>query len=201
MEKYIELEVLGFSFNQSKSGTYGLVLGEVGGPRRLVIVVGIPEAQSIAFKLQGTDPPRPLTHDLFQSTLDAFDIFLNRIIIYKFEGDVFHSRLYMQQGMIDKEIDSRTSDAIALSVRLNTPIFTTEEIMKKMSVVFDETKKTSNEKEGGDENFEDYLNDKKFSKLSLNKLQKLLKEAIEKENYEKASILRDEINLRKEKDE
>ncbi|MDR2950091.1 MAG: bifunctional nuclease family protein [Prevotella sp.] len=193
MEDKIRLSVLGFSFNQTQSGTYGLVLAEEDGLRRLMIIVGTPEAQSIAFKLQGSIPPRPLTHDLFQSLLSQLSISLLEINIYKYENGVFFSRMVFRQANKTVEIESRTSDAIAIALRTKAPIFTSEFIMQSQAVVFDENVTPENLHEDEKDNLAlDY------SLLNKDELETLLKDAIDGEDYELASLLRDELMRKKD---
>lgn len=193
MEDKIKLSVLGFSFNQSQSGTYGLVLAEEDGLRRLMIVVGTPEAQSIAFKLQGSTPPRPLTHDLFQSLLAQFGITLLEVNIYKYDDGVFYSKLQLRQGSYLTELESRTSDAVAIALRTKAPIYTSEEIMQAQAVVFDENSTPENYQEDD----KDFLA-LDYSLLNEEELESLLKEAIDGEDYELASLIRDEIMKKKD---
>ncbi|OJU55820.1 MAG: hypothetical protein BGN96_15355, partial [Bacteroidales bacterium 45-6] len=134
----VTLKVLGFSFNQTQTGTYGLVLSEELGRRRLMIIVGTPEAQSIAFELQHSVPPRPLTHDLFRTFINKFKISLTEALIYKYENGVFFSQLTFEQNGNIIQIESRTSDAVAIALRTHSPIYTTEQIMQELAIVFDE---------------------------------------------------------------
>lgn len=191
MDEKIRLSVLGFSFNQVKSGAYGLVLAEEYGLRRLMIIVGTAEAQAIAFKLQGTVPPRPLTHDLFQTLLLNFGIYLLEVNIYKFEDGVFFSRMVFKQGADIINIESRTSDAINIALRTKSPIYTTELIMKTMAIV----------PEDDDESHKDEPNklSQDYSLLSKEELEVLLKDAIDGEDYELASLIRDELAKKKNK--
>lgn len=191
MDNKVKLTVLGFSFNQTQSGTYGLVLSEEGGLRRLMIVVGAPEAQSIAFRLQNLTPPRPLTHDLFQPILSAFYIELQEVIIHEFLDGVFHSKLILKQADHVVEIDSRTSDAIAIAIRANAPIYTTGKIMQELAVVIDESfLEEKTDKEVVKDRPYDY------STQSTEDLKSQLQDAIQREDYELASVLRDEITKR-----
>lgn len=193
MENKIKLSVLGFSFNQSQSGTYGLVLAEEDGLRRLMIVIGTPEAQSIAFKLQGSIPPRPLTHDLFQTLLAQLGILLLEVNIYKYEDGVFFSKMILRQGTEIIEIESRTSDAIAIALRTKSPVYTSEIIMQEQAVVFDDNTSEDNASENEKDNLAlDY------SLLNEEELESLLKDAIEGEDYELASLLRDELLKKKD---
>ena len=188
MDNKIKLKVLGFSLNQTQSGIYGLFLAEENGLRRLMVVVGAPEAQSIAFNLQNLKPPRPLTHDLLKSILDDFAITLLEVEIYKFEEGIFFSKLVLKQGSEITLVDSRTSDAIAVALRTNAPIYTSEEIMQKYAVVQDESNNLSHKNE--DEDDKATIN---YSLLDLDELEAMLDDAIDRENYELASILRDEL--------
>ena len=193
MENKIKLSVLGFSFNQSQSGTYGLVLAEEDGLRRLMIVIGTPEAQSIAFKLQGSIPPRPLTHDLFQTLLAQLGILLLEVNIYKYEDGVFFSKMILRQGTEIIEIESRTSDAIAIALRTKSPVYTSEIIMQEQAVVFDDNTSEDNASENEKDNLAlDY------SLLNEEELESLLKDAIDGEDYELAALLRDELLKKKD---
>jgi bifunctional DNase/RNase len=194
-EKKIKLTVLGFSFNQTQSGTYGLVLGEDDGLRRLMIVVGAPEAQSIAFKLQNTEPPRPLTHDLFYSLMTRLNIHLLEVFIHKYDNGIFYSLIVFKQGNEIISIDSRTSDAIAIALRANANIYTTEKIMQTLSVVF------SNSGEGGDNNHIVPANESTddtdaYALLDKDELVSKLQDAISHEDYELAAILKKELDKR-----
>lgn len=186
MEDKVKLSVLGFSFNQTRTGTYGLVLAEEDGVRRLMVVVGTPEAQSIAFRLQGAEPPRPLTHDLMQALLNTFDIRLLEIDIYKYEDGVFFSKLLLKRKDRLVEIESRTSDAVAIALRTKSPIYTSEAIMKELGIILDD--KSTDEISNDDLEF-----DMDYSLLELDELESMLKDAIDGEDYELASMLRDEL--------
>lgn len=194
----VRLIVLGFSFNQAQSATYGLVLSEEVGLRRLMVVVGAPEAQSIAFRLQNVVPPRPLTHDLFKPILDSFFIELQEIVIHKFSEGVFHSKLILKQGEYIVEVDSRTSDAVALALRNDAPIYTTEEIMQELAVLIDDSVLEDDRR---DETEESVTTIKDFSLLNTEQLQDMLTDAVKEEDYELASLLRDEIGRKKQSGE
>ena len=137
MEK-VELEIGGISYSYSQSGAYTLILSESGGKRKLPIIIGQFEAQSIAVEMEKMKPARPLTHDLFRSLSLSFNIKLNEVIINKFEEGVFHSILIFEKENQIHTIDSRTSDAVALAIRFNCPIYTSEEILNEVGVIFDE---------------------------------------------------------------
>jgi len=202
----IRLNVLGISYSQTQSGAYALVLNEEGGERRIPIIIGGFEAQSIAIQLEGLKPPRPLTHDLFKNYSDAFKIKLKEINIYKLEEGVFYSNLICERDGKEIEIDARTSDAIALALRFECPIYTTEEILTKSGIIveinFDQEKGDKGKKEKkGQPSTHDPKKGKitQYSDFSLADLEDMLDEAIKAENYEKASLIRDEINKREGK--
>ncbi len=196
--KKIKLSILGLSYSQTQSGAYALVLAEEDGERRIPIIIGGVEAQSIAIKLEGLEPPRPLTHDLFLSFAKSFSIELKEVLIYRLEEGIFFSELVCQKGDEIIRIDSRTSDAVAIALRFNAPIYIDEAIMKKAGIVlyFDDKKK-----EEPGEKKEDIKSSKtskadEFSAKSMEELSNLLHDAIESENYEVASKIRDEIQRR-----
>lgn len=189
--------------SQVQSGAYALVLSEENGVRRIPIIVGTAEAQSIAIALEQIVPPRPLTHDLFARLMQTLDIKLLEVFIYKFEEGVFFSELVVGGENKIFRIDSRTSDAIAIALRMNCDIYTTEAIIRECGVVLeDDTEKKEAPVEGKDEQLEpsDIKNEDELKKwLSLipdQELQKRLEEAIASENYEFAKIYRDEQDRR-----
>jgi len=192
----IKLSILGISFSQVQAGAYALIFSEEKGIRRLPIVIGTPEAQSIAIVMEGITPPRPLTHDLICSIWKEVHIVLKEVVIYKFEEGAFFSELLIEQNGTEYRIDSRTSDAVALAIRTHSPIYTTEEIMRNMAVVFDEhaVQPTGNQLQERSEKSEEEL-----AGLRLDTLKEQLKEAVSEENYELATRLRDEINRRESK--
>lgn len=193
MDAKVRLSVLGFSFNQTQSGAYGLVLAEEDGVRRLMIVVGAPEAQSIAFNLQGSVPPRPLTHDLFKSLCVELGIVLREVEIYKYEDGVFFSKMIFVQGDKTVQIESRTSDAVGIALRTKSPVYTTELIMQEQAVVFEDNVIQENPVEDEKDNLAlDY------SLLNQDELESLLKDAIAGEDYELASLIRDELRKKQE---
>jgi hypothetical protein len=191
----IKLEIIGMSYSQSQSGAYALILGEIDGRRRLPIIIGGFEAQSIAIELEKIKTPRPLTHDLFKSMATSFNITITEVIINKFSEGVFYAILVCNDGTNELEIDSRTSDAIALALRFHCPIYTFENIMASAGIMIDEEaekaaapRETVTQTKGGETTFANY---------SLSELQQMLQTAIENEEYEKASQIRDELNKRK----
>jgi uncharacterized protein len=187
----VKLNVLGLSVSQTQTGAYALVLSEEKGDRRIPIIIGPVEAQAIAIQLEGLRPPRPLTHDLFRNVAVAFQIDLIEVLIYKLEEGIFFSELICEQNGSRVAIDSRTSDAVALALRFQCPIYTSEEILRKAGIVIemaDQAEELVSEEEGSDETG--------YSYYSVSELDMLLKKAIENENYEQASEIRDEITRR-----
>ena len=193
MEK-TKLKILGITFNQVQAGAYALILAEEKGNRRIPIIIGTPEAQSIAIFLENLRPPRPLTHDLFISFLQLMKINIKEININKYEDGIFHSEIIFNDGMKDLLLNSRTSDAIALALRANAPIFISNDILKEVSIEFDEDEDFNEISEQYDQKQIISLNN-----LSPEKLQQLLSEAITTEDYEKASYIRDIIKEKKKR--
>jgi uncharacterized protein len=191
----VKLNVLGLSISQTQTGAYALVLSEENGDRRIPIIIGPVEAQSIAIQLEGLHPPRPLTHDLFKNIANAFGIDLVEVVIYKLEEGIFYSELICEQDGNRVAVDSRTSDAVALALRFRCPIYTSEEILKKAGIVIEVTDRNSND--AGRE--EPVDNGDPYSYNTIEDLDQMLKDAVKDENYELASELRDEITRRKEK--
>lgn len=195
----VKLNVLGISYSQTQSGAYALILTEENGERRIPIIVGGFEAQSIAIELEGLKPPRPLTHDLFLHFARAYSVTIREVVIYKLEEGVFYAQLSCDNGMEKVTLDARTSDAIALALRFKCPIYTTEEIIAKAGIVLDF------EKEKGSADVDPVKQQppkttrstSEFVNRSVEELEKLLQEAVNNEDYERASLIRDEINKRK----
>jgi uncharacterized protein len=194
----IRLNVLGISYSQTQSGAYALVLSEENGQRRVPIIVGGFEAQAIAIQLEGLKPPRPLTHDLFVNFALSFKINLIEVNIYKLEEGVFFSKLICDNGQTRISIDARTSDAIALALRFKCPIYTTEDILTRAGIVIDFENEARGKKTEPDEIKTEVpvAENDELKDLDIEELKDLLEEAISKENYERASIIRDEINRR-----
>lgn len=193
----IKLNVLGLSVSQTQTGAYALVLAEDNGDRRIPIIIGPVEAQSIAIQLEGLHPPRPLTHDLFKNIAHAFQIELIEVIIYKLEEGIFFSELICEQNGTHIAIDSRTSDAVALALRFKCPIYTSEEILSKAGIVI-EVSENFDEDSLTDEVDENDSRKNKYELYSVKELEQLLQEAIQDEKYEVASEIRDELSRRKE---
>lgn len=193
----IRLEVLGISYSHTQSGAYALVLGEVDGKRRLPIIIGNFEAQSIAIELEKMKPSRPLTHDLFKNFADTFHIEITEVIIYRFVEGIFYSKLICNDGIKTVEIDARTSDAVALAVRYKCPIFTFENILSSAGIILDETQENQDEQEiSSTEETEASQPISEFSQYTLEELEEMLTNAIDEEHYERASKIRDEIKNR-----
>ena len=197
--KKIELRIVALSHSVSQSNNYAVVLGEMVGLRRIPIVIGSFEAQAIAVAMEKMTPNRPLTHDLFKQTLEAFKVEIKEIIINNLLDGIFYARLICEREGEIIELDSRTSDAIALAVRFQCPIFTYEFIIDTAGVELDESTQTDIEEESDDEMEENPGKDKQssLSTYSLESLQNMLLQVLEEENYEKAATIRDEIDKRK----
>jgi len=195
----IELKIVGLSYSQTQSGAYALVLSEKDGSRRLPIIIGGFEAQSIAIELENMKPSRPLTHDLFKAFADAYNVKVKEIIIYNLVEGVFYSKIVCSNGKEDIEIDARTSDSIAIGLRASAPVFTYEHILSSAGIQLD-----------GDELLEDpatipestdkadEVDDKQIH--TFEELDIMLQKAIDNEEYENASKIRDEINKRKSRE-
>ncbi|WP_309607869.1 bifunctional nuclease family protein [Flavobacterium sp.] len=202
----VKLTIKGISYSQTQNGAYALILNEVDGDRKLPIVIGAFEAQSIAIALEKEiKPPRPLTHDLFKNFADRFDIVIKQIIIHKLVDGVFYSSMICERDKIEEIIDARTSDAIALALRFNAPIFTYKNILEKAGIFL----KTNPENENKSSILDDVLsspenfgmeetNDSKssYTQQSLSELHEMLESAVNDEDYEKAAKIRDEISKR-----
>lgn len=199
----IRLNIKGLSYSQTQSGAYALVLGEEKGERRLPIIIGGFEAQSIAVALENeVNPPRPLTHDLFKNFADTFNITVKEVVIHKLQDGVFFSILVCEKDGKDVILDARTSDAVALAIRFESPIFTYKEILDKAGVILkenqDESKTQSKEITVSSEDKKPSESPKTgdLSKTSLEDLHKLMGQAVLDENYELAAHIRDEIDKR-----
>lgn len=202
----VRLNIKGISYSQTQNGAYALILNEIDGDRKLPIVIGAFEAQSIAIALEKEiKPPRPLTHDLFRNFADRFDITIKQVIIHKLVDGVFYSSLICERDKIEEIIDARTSDAIALALRFDAPIFTYKNILDKAGIYL----KVESKKQKDDQNQNSILMDEllendldtdipkeNYSAKTLEELHNLLDEAVNNEDYEKAAHIRDEISKR-----
>ncbi len=186
MEK-VQVDILGLSTSPSSAGAYALILKETNGKRKLPIIIGAFEAQSIALELEGMKPPRPLTHDLMRNIIDLFAVSLNEVCINELRDGTFYAKLTIEGLSETQEVDSRPSDAISLAVRYGAPIYVGEEVLNEAGIVSedeDETEETLTKEEA---------TPVKKPATKIEQLQTLLKAAIEKEDYEKAAKLRDDI--------
>jgi uncharacterized protein len=202
--KKVRLEIVGLSYSQTQSGAYALVLGESAGTRRLPIIIGGFEAQAIAIELEKMSPSRPLTHDLFKAFAETFKIKVSEVLIYNLVEGIFYAKLLCNNGSHDVEIDARTSDAIALAVRFNCPIYTHEFILKSAGIVLDdESAATPPAIEAEGDTKKELLEEAvvssgdTFNEKSTEELKNMLKTALDEEQYEMASKIRDELNQRK----
>ena len=203
----VRLNIKGISYSQTQSGAYALILSEVDGKRKLPIVIGAFEAQSIAIALEKEiQPPRPLTHDLFKNFSDRFDIVVKQVIIHKLVDGVFYASLICERDKIEEVIDARTSDAIALSLRFSAPIFTYKNILEKAGIIL----KNDHEKVESDASTKESLlfddleleaeetetEKDSHQHRSIDQLRELLTKAVGNEDYETAAKIRDEISKR-----
>ena len=202
----VRLNIKGISYSQTQNGAYALILNEVDGDRKLPIVIGAFEAQSIAIALEKEiKPPRPLTHDLFKNFADRFDIVVKQVIIHKLVDGVFYSSLICERDKIEEIIDARTSDAIALALRFQAPIFTYKNILDKAGIYLKVDPKDE-DNEDDDVLVNEIINEEleletssskdELQSKSIEELHKLLDEAVNNEDYEKAAKIRDEISKR-----
>lgn len=200
----VRLNIKGISYSQTQNGAYALILNEVDGDRKLPIVIGAFEAQSIAIALEKEiRPPRPLTHDLFKNFADRFDIIVKQVIIHKLVDGVFYSSLICERDKIEEIIDARTSDAIALALRFNAPIFTYKNILDKAGIYLKVNPKQEDEASEDSILVDDLVAEKvetqsqeNYKNKTLEELHNLLDEAVANEDYEKAAKIRDEISKR-----
>ena len=203
----VKLTIKGISYSQTQNGAYALILNEVDGDRKLPIVIGAFEAQSIAIALEKEiKPPRPLTHDLFKNFADRFDIVVKQVIIHKLVDGVFYSSIICERDKIEEIIDARTSDAIALALRFAAPIFTYKNILDKAGIYLkanpleaDSDEHATDEVLTNPETFgmeETNQSGGAYTKHSLSELHEMLESAVENEDYEKAAKIRDEISKR-----
>ncbi len=206
--KKIELEILGLSSSQSQSGSFALVLGEKDGSRRLPIIIGMFEAQSIAIQIEKINPTRPLTHDLFKAFAQQMEVDVQEIMISDLKEGVFFSRIVCSDGEKEFELDARPSDAIAIGLRFGVPIYTVESVLSEAGIILSDME----EEEGNDEETDEIPTSSPASSsasssasgktnvksATVEELNTMLNEALEKEDYEKAAKIRDELNKREE---
>lgn len=213
-EKRVKLHVMGISFNQIHNEAYALILAQDNGPYRLPVVIGTTEAQSIAATLQGITPPRPMTHDLFVSFAHAFGVVLRYVFIYKFESGIFSSEVVFSDGEREISLDARTSDAVAIAVRTDAPIFTTPEILKEVGFIMKEDPSVGEDGEESDEDdddddFSSLIDDinsvederrltPKLENMAVSELENMLEKLISEENYEEAAKISEIIRRKKD---
>lgn len=203
----VKLSIKGISYSQTQNGAYALILNEVDGDKKLPIVIGAFEAQSIAIALEKEiKPPRPLTHDLFKNFAERFDITVKQVIIHKLVDGVFYSSIICERDKIEEIIDARTSDAIALALRFNSPIFTYKNILDKAGIFLNNTNELNKDENDLDtilsnpdtfgQEIESNQSESTYTSKTIQELNELLAEAVENEDYEKAAKIRDEISKR-----
>ncbi|MCH2215275.1 MAG: bifunctional nuclease family protein [Flavobacteriales bacterium] len=198
----IELSVVGLSYSQTQTGAYALILKEKSGNRRLPIIIGGAEAQAIAIPLEKMTPSRPLTHDLFKTFLDNFEIQVSEVIIHNLVEGIFFAKIICMKDGKEVELDARSSDAVALALRCDVPVYTHDFILGSAGIIIDEN--DEEEKTSALEAPEEIRIDSSSKQLpsdtkSIADLERQLQKALEKEDYEKASKIRDEINRRSKK--
>ena len=195
MDDRVKLKVMGITYSQIQNGAYALVLAEENGDRRIPIIIGTAEAQSIAIRLEHLTPPRPMTHDLFASFAQGFGIRLREVFVYHYEDGVFSSELLFDDGTRQIRIDSRTSDAIAIAIALRTqsPIYTTEKIINEAGIIFQEEPKEKKKEETKT------VKRKHLNDYSTKELKERLEEAVRMEAYEKAALIQQELKKREQK--
>jgi len=199
----IELEIIGLSYSQTQTGAYALVLGEKQKTkRRLPIIIGGFEAQAIAIELEDMTPSRPLTHDLFKSFADSYEITIKEIVIYNLVEGIFYAKIISEKEGKEIEIDTRTSDAIALAVRFKCPIYTYESILASAGIILEEGENPDDELSKQIDDIEDELENIEdpaslsYKDLTLDELNQRLQDAIDSENYEEASKIKQELDRR-----
>lgn len=193
MDDRVKLKVMGITYSQIQNGAYALVLAEENGDRRIPIIIGTAEAQSIAIRLEHLTPPRPMTHDLFASFAQGFGIRLREVFVYHYEDGVFSSELLFDDGTRQIRIDSRTSDAIAIALRTQSPIYTTEKIINEAGIIFQEEPKEKKKEETKT------VKRKHLNDYSTKELKERLEEAVRTEAYEKAALIQQELKKREQK--
>ncbi|MGN0002336.1 MAG: bifunctional nuclease domain-containing protein [Sphingobacterium composti] len=207
--KKLKLDIVGLSYSQTQSGAYALVLGEINGNRRLPIIIGSFEAQAIAVEIEKMTPSRPLTHDLFKSFADTFEITIDEVLIYNLVDGIFFAKLICSLGSQTHEIDARTSDAVALAVRFECPIYTYDFIMSAAGIVIESndfaflenmSSASTSDKVTPTPSKQEFQQPKEvspYASLTMEQLEKTLEKAIANEQYEVAAKIRDEMEKRK----
>ena len=206
--KKIQLEILGLSSSQSQSGSFALILGEKGGNRRLPIIIGMFEAQSIAIQIEKISPNRPLTHDLFKSFAEHVHVVILEVVISDLKEGVFYSRIVCSDGATSFDIDARPSDAIAIGLRFGVPIYTVESVLSEAGIILSDLDEAEGEPEDDEDEEDDEATEsprasrpqpeprEPSGQVPVEELTKMLAQALDKEDYEKAAKIRDELNKR-----
>lgn len=195
--KKVKVDIYGIAPSQMQ-GSYSLILSEEGGDRKIPVIVGQYEAQAIAIQIEGINTGRPLTHDLFLSFANAYNIRMIEVVIHKLKEGVFYSMLVCEHEGVIKEIDSRTSDAIALAVRFDCPIYTTEEILEAAGITIEDNTVEKPGRKNEDTPSQKLKSDEdRYKGKSIDELEKMLQTALNNEDYMKAAQIRDEIDKRK----
>ncbi len=196
----IRLKVIGISYSQTQSGAYALILAEENGERRVPIIIGGFEAQAIVIKLENLEPPRPLTHDLFKSFAEACGVTVEQVLINKLREGIFYSEIVCTDGEKRFQIDSRTSDAVALALRFECPIFIDLQILNEAGIVMSATAEEEQKQGGGAPQKKSPATTSEYGEFTVEELKDMLTEAINREDYEQAAAIRDEMARRKEKE-
>lgn len=206
-DEKVSIHVLGLSYSQLQSGAYALILAEDKGPRRIPVIIGAAEAQSIAITLEGIRTPRPLTHELFVSFAHAFGVRLREVNIYRFEDGIFSSELTFSDGERTVTLDARTSDAIAIALRTHTPLYTTKAIIEKAGFIIDEEELKADMAENDENDSEevpevysdrdDYHAEPRAENFTIEELERTLAQLIDSENYEEAARISEILNRKK----
>lgn len=195
----ILLNVIGITYSQSQSGAYALLLEVKGEQTRLPIIIGEAEAQSIAIAIEGHETRRPLTHDLFKTFAKSFDINITEVVINRFKEGLFYSELHCIKDGEETIIDARTSDAVALALRFDAPIYANSQVVEEAGIIMDDIDLDDNDTDSDTDTDFNTDTDTDFERYDIKELEHLLKEAIEVEDYAKASVLRDIINDKKQR--
>ncbi len=199
--KLIRLKVIGISYSQTQSGAYALILAEENGERRIPIIIGGFEAQAIVIKLENLEPPRPLTHDLFRSFALACGVTVEQVLINKLREGIFYSEIVCTDGERRFSIDSRTSDAVALALRFECPIFIEPQILNEAGIVMSTTTEEEGKMKAGAEAVrQSPAPPNEYGEFTVEELRGMLTDAVSREDYEQAAAIRDELTRRKEKE-
>jgi hypothetical protein len=190
---FIRVDIIGLSTSPSSGGAYALVLGEVEGNRRLPIIIGAFEAQAIALELEKIQPPRPMTHDLLRDTFDAIDIDVTKVVIDELREGTFFAKIRYEKNGEEHQLDSRPSDAVALAVRVDAPIFVAPMVLEEAGIVAEEDEPSMSSLAQQAEGTASTEEEEEMGGTRLERMQRQLKKAVEEENYERAAELRDEI--------